>query len=169
MSEQPPATPRATAPPPAKRRGVSIASIIVLVLGLAVVLTAGWYAQELKAYVKLQVWNKKAPLVAIEAFGKALQANDQAAIEAAAPGTIVEQADGVIAKLKPPKAPPQMPSREAREALPKLPLTALKYRFEPTQEKVYVLVEGETNRIDFAVGQVGGSMKVVGFSPGAAK
>jgi hypothetical protein len=171
LSEQPPVTtgPPSAAPAPApaapaKRRGVSAGAVIVLVIGLVAMLAVGWYAQEIKAYYKLQIWNKKAPLVPIEAFGKALQANDATALEAVSPGIAIEQANGVISTIKPPHAPAQMPPREAKTCMPKLPANATAYRFVPVQETEYVTVDGETGPVEFAVGLAGGKLVVTGFS-----
>lgn len=117
--------------------------MIVTVAMLAAAMAGGWYREDIAGWVALRGWDRQAPLAAAEAYARAMEASDQAGVEAVAPGTALEMDGGTIAKMKPPGAPGQMAMQDPGVFTPALPLAAPQYRYRLNQRIVYVTLAAQ--------------------------
>ncbi|HOS95008.1 MAG TPA: hypothetical protein PLD23_22100 [Armatimonadota bacterium] len=162
-------------PPVAKKAGVSLGAIVTLVVAFLVLCVGMYYADTLRGVLFLRPWSKAGPIGAIRAYAKALEANDEAALDAVG-GSVGFQCvfeGGRIVALKSGGAFGSFPPIPVEQATPS--------SFTPDQDSYYrytadppvytvMLPAKDGGRLSFGMTRVNGKWAIISLNPiGAGK
>jgi hypothetical protein len=143
--------------------------IVVILVALAAVCAATYWAEDLQGMYHLRVWNKAAPRAAVDAFVQALRASDQAAVqELCLSQQTLRVEHGKIMTLKP-TAEPQTPPVVADSLLPTVSASdssvTMEYDYKPSRRFAKLELPAEAGGIvTFLVAPSGGEWKIRGYS-----